>query len=122
MGNPTAFYDDAAIASRAGELPNASFDNGTNLGGSNACGLGINQGEGAVVGEPQQFTLLDQHGNARAAQISQHIGGSGLGAGTSGTSPDAVVREVANDVAGDGSVAVVGNSTLATLGAGWTAV
>ena len=119
--NPTLFIDDAAVAVRAPEVPAASFDNGMNLGGC-APGIGINFGAGAVVGTPEQFTLLDQFGNARVAQISQHIGGSGLGAGTEGTLPDAVIRSAPNDASGDGSVGAMLNANLNTLTAGWVGV
>ena len=119
MAKPTAFIDDVAVAARAAEVPNASFIQGMGLGGSNACGIGINMEGGAVVGTPEQFTLLDQHGNARTGQISQHIGGSGLGAGTSGTSPDATIRFGENNVLGHGGVAFEGNCALPTLAGGW---
>ena len=96
--------------------------------------------QGAVVGTPDQFTLLDQFGNAREAQISQAIGGypfvdrvadavpyPGSG-GTIGTLPDAVIQfgvmptaaAKAADPSEDGEVATVtGNSTLSSLAAGW---
>jgi len=77
MGNPTAFLDFNSRTLREAEVPNASFINGGNWAGSNACGLGINIDGGAVVGTREQFTLIDQHGNTRIAQISQHIGGPG---------------------------------------------
>jgi hypothetical protein len=75
MGNPTYFRDDVAIAARAAEVINANFTNGMNNGGSNAPGIGINMTGIAVVGTPEQFTLLDQREVARVAQISQSIGG-----------------------------------------------
>lgn len=139
MGELTYFMDDAAQTARALEVTAADFTNGMNLGGSNAPGIGINMNEGAVVGTPEQFTLLDQHGNARAAQISQSIGGfpfvdrvadavpyPGSG-GTAGTLPDAVIRfgttptQAAKDAASelDGTVIPVGNSTLSVLATGW---
>jgi len=128
MTSPATFFqDDTAVTARELELPNASFVNGANLAGSNAPGVGINMLEGAIIGEPQQLTLLDQHGDAREAQISQHIGGSGLGDGSAGTLPDAVVQFGASptqaakdaDTALDGTIITTGNSTLTTLGAGW---
>ena len=113
----TYFTDDAAVTAREAEAPDADFRNGMNNGGSNAPGIGINMLEGAVVGTPEQFTLLDQFENARAAQISQSIGGlpsvprtgdqvftwdrsqplySANGAassgGTEGTAPDSVIQ------------------------------
>lgn len=136
MGEPTYFIDDVARTAREAEVTAADFDNGMNLGGSNACGIGINMNEGAVVGTPEQFTLLDQFENARAAQISQHIGGEGLtlvadwpsSGGQEGTLPDAVIRfgtlptQAAKDAdtAVDGTIIPVGNSTLTTIEAGWT--
>ena len=131
MGEPTSFIDTVAVAARQPNVPLASFSNGGNLAGSCAHGIGINMNEGAVVGTPEQFTLLDQFGDARAAQISQHIGGSGLGAGSEGTAPDAVIRfgtnktnaeKQAGQDAGesvDGEITPIGNSTLNTLALGW---
>ncbi len=138
MADPTAFIDDVAVANLDGLTPSASFFNGMNRGGSNAPGIGINQGGGAVVGSFAQFTLLDQgppveSGEpqvpaAREAQISQHIGGSGLGAGSIGTLPDAVIRfgtlptQAAKDAdpSLDGTITFTGNSTLSVLATGWT--
>ena len=127
MGELTYFIDDVAVTARELEVVAASFVNGANLAGACSPGLGINMNEGAVVGTPDQFTLLDQFGNSREAQISQHIGGSGLGAGSEGTLPDAVVRfgttptQAAKDAdtSLDGTVVNIGNSTLTTLSAGW---
>ncbi len=138
MGAPTYFIDDLGVIAREAENPLASFSNGMNLGGSNACGIGINIDEGAVVGEPQQFTLLDQHENARAGQISQHIGGYPYAdpaewpssGGTEGTEPDSTVRAGTNPTQAekdadhelDGTLTTVGNATLSDLATGWVAV
>ena len=130
MGNPTIFRDDAATAARAAEVPNASFYNGVNNAGSCACGIGINADEGAVVGTPNQFTLLDQFGSARAGQISQSIGGYPYvpasaypsSGGQSGISPQSTIFVAANSVNGDGTVTNLGNATLDSLAAGWTAI
>ena len=129
MGDPTVFSDDAARAARAPEVPQASFVNGTNLAASNASGIGINIGGGAVVGTPEQFTLLDQDGDARVGQRSQHIGGSGLGSGTEGDLPAASIytgtlpNQAAKDAdpALDGTVIKTGNASLADLAIGWVA-
>lgn len=139
MGEPTMFQDNIAQTARALEVVGADFQNGMNLGGSCAPGIGINMNEGAVVGTPEQFTLLDQHGDAREAQISQSIGGfpfvdrvaaavpyPGSG-GTEGTLPDAVIRFGDNptqaakdaDPALDGTLILIGNSTLSVLATGW---
>jgi hypothetical protein len=148
MGEPTFFQDDAAETARALEVVGASFVNGANMGGSCAPGLGINMNEGAVVGTPEQFTLLMQDGvTARVPQFSQSIGGfpfvdrvadavpwPGSG-GTSGALPEGAVRFGDNPtnpakeaaVAGnsgpsiDGTVAAIANSTLVTIEAGWVA-
>jgi hypothetical protein len=139
MGEPTVFVDDAAVTARKLEVPGANFDNGCNLAGSCAAGIGINMNEGAVVGTPEQFTLLDQFGDARDAQISQSIGGlpyvnrstvpwPGSG-GLEGTLPDSVIRfgtnptQAAKDAAPalDGTMTFVGNAALIDLAAGWVA-
>ena len=119
MGEPTFFIDDTAVTAREAEVTAADFNGGANLAGSCACGVGINMNEGAVVGTPEQFTLLDQHGGARAAQISQHIGGSGLGAGAIGTLPEAVIQFGNASANGDGQITTLGNSTLSVLADGW---
>ena len=135
MGNPTFFVDDTATTARKLEVVDADFDNGMNLGGSNAPAVGVNMGEGAVVGTPEQFTLLDQHGNARAGQISQSIGGYPYtdpanypsSDGTEGTAPDAVIQFGPNttqpakdaDPELDGAITATGNSALTLLATGW---
>jgi len=119
MGEPTFFIDDTAVIARKLEVTAADFDGGANLAGSCACGIGINMNEGAVVGTPEQFTLLDQRGAARTAQISQHIGGSGLGAGSAGILPEAVIQFGTTSANGDGQITTIGNSTLSVLANGW---
>ena len=137
MSNPdvTAFVDDAAVAFRTAEETNddANWQNGMNAVASNAPGIGINQGGGAVVGTPEQFTLLDQFGNAREAQISQVLGGLGFvdrdtvpwpsSGGVEGTLPDGVIRFGPQDAQypdGSGEITFAGNSTLSVLATGWT--
>ena len=136
MSNPdvTAFVDDAAVTAAVtteARQAAASYVGGMNAGASNAPGIGINQGGGAVVGTPEQFTLLDQFGNAREAQISQLLGGNGItlasgwpsSGGLEGTLPDAVIRFGAQDAAypdGSGDIVFTGNSTLSVLATGWT--
>jgi hypothetical protein len=137
MGEPTYFQDDAATTLREGEVPAASFDNGMNLGGACACGIGINMNEGAVVGTPEQFTLLDQRAIARVPQISQSLGGYPyaapadypLSGGTEGFDPEGAVRFGDNptqaakdaDSALDGTITPIANSTLNSLAEGWVA-
>lgn len=127
----TFFVDDAAVTAGEARVPNADFDTGMNFGGSNAPGVGINQGGGAVVGTPEQFTLLDQGRPgvgtpvAREAQISQCIGGPGISAagtsaGATGADPEGVVRFGTPTTTGNGTVTPTGNSTLSVLATGWT--
>ena len=141
MGLPTVLVDDAAVTARALETTGANFDNGCNLAGSCAPGIGINMLKGAVVGTPEQFTLLDQYEAARDPQTSQAIGGlpyvdrstvpwPGSG-GVAGTLPDAAIRYGDNDaptyaaVAADGelggTLTLIANVDLLSLAAGWVA-
>jgi hypothetical protein len=110
MGNPTAFIDDSLIAARALEVPDATWDDGCNNAGSNAPGIGINYEEGAVAGTPEQFTLLDQNGDARTTQASAQIG----------YEDGDTIRSVINGD-GDGTVTLVANVSLVDLSAGWVA-
>jgi hypothetical protein len=128
MSQPTiALAADFAYTNRAAEVPNAAWDNGCNAAGPNAPGIGINIGDGAISGEPQQFTLLDQAGLARTPQLSSVIGilgytdpdvdwpGSG---GTSGPEQKAVWTGT-NDADGLGVFTQVNPAWLQTLSAGW---
>ena len=119
MATPTFFVDDAAVAVRTAQVPNADWAGGNNVAASCSHGIGINYLGGKVVGTPEQFTLLTQTGATRAPQKSQLIGGSGLGSGTSGTAPNAAIRAGTVSANGDGTVALVGNVSLISLAAGW---
>ena len=121
MAESTYFTDLTTVIAREAEVAAADFDNGMNQGGSCAPGIGINIGGGAVVGTPEQFTLLDQDGDARVPQVTQHIGGNGLNAGVAGKGTEPIEIGV-NDLAGDGGVAVEGNAVLVDLAGGWAAV
>ena len=138
MGSPaTYFQDDTARTNREAETPAASFVNGMNMGGSCSPGVGINMLEGAVVGTPEQFTLLDQFENPRQAQISQSIGGFPYvdsddypsSGGTPGTEPDAIIRygdaptQAAKDADPDldGTIIFTDDASLNTLANGWEA-
>jgi hypothetical protein len=119
---PTFYIEDATVTTRAAELPNASFDNGMNFGGSNAPAIGVNVGVADLAGTTGQFTLLDQREAARTPQTSQHIGGNGLGDGVTGILPEGAVRTAINDASGDGSIgATQENVGLAVLATGWEA-
>ena len=134
MNVATFYIDGIAKNIRAGEVPDASFDNGVNNAGSNACGIGISMGGGAIVGTPAQFTLEDQYETARTPQNSQAIGGfahtdpvnwpsSGGNSGggsqpvESGQQPS-YAQKLA-DPALDGTVSSPVSATLTTLSAGW---
>jgi len=131
MAAATKFQNSTAVLARAAEVPNATFFDGCNQAASNACGLGINIGGGAVIGEPNQFTLLDQYGDARTPQVSQVIGGVGDTAsaeypssgGTEGNgSGDAeFIFAATPSASGDGDVLIVGTANLADLAIGWAA-
>ena len=119
---PTFFADDAARTARAAEVTGADWDTGLNFGASNACGIGINIGVPNLNGANDEFTLLDQRGDARTPQTSQCVGGSGLGEGTSGTAPDASIRSAIVSDEGDGDIGVTReNVGLADLATGWEA-
>lgn len=137
----TAFVDDTAVTARKLEVTGANFDNGMNVGGSNAPGVGVNMLEGAIVGTPEQFTLLMQSGDTRVPQISQAIGGfpfvdrvadavpyPGSG-GTEGTLPDGALRygpqttqaDKDSDPDLDGAMTFTSNCTLNDIAVGWVA-
>ena len=87
---PTAFVDDAAVSALGVRVPDASVGTGMSAGASNAPGIGIsteNPGleesllpatDGSGLSATGPWTLLDQHGNARAGQIGQLLGGPGI--------------------------------------------
>jgi len=135
MGQPTIFQDTVSQALREAETPDASFSNGMNLGGSNAPGIGVNMGEGAIIGSDEQFTLLDQDGAIRVPQVSQPLGGEAYadqaniypssggveGKGTlpilTGVNPDQTAKDA--DPSLDGTLTINGDANLQTLAAGW---
>ena len=132
-----AYYQDAtAVTARALENTVANFDNGMNAGGSCAPGIGINIEQGAVVGTPEQFTLLDQSEDVREPQISEQIGGlayvdrgsvdwpSSGGIAGIGTQPVLTATQPTNaakvsDPAVDGVPVITGDANLETLANGW---
>lgn len=119
MAEPATFIDDTARATRAGEVSGASFVNGMN---NASCqpGIGISGDPTDLVGEPQQFTLLDQNAAARTPQDGQSIGGVALGAGEGIAASQAIDLVLPADDSGDGTIAKQGTgATLTTLAAGW---
>ena len=122
LSDNSFFIDDASVTSLQARVPAAVFNSGLFGGGSNAGGIGISTDNPGLEESLPSWTLLDQHGNARIAQISQMIGGnadtprvgdqeftwdksqpsySDNGAASSGgqdgTLPDATIRLVAAD-------------------------
>jgi hypothetical protein len=73
------FQNETAKQTRELDVPEASWSDGVNRGASNTCGIGIASANGEC--KLEDWTLLDQHGDARTPQMSQHIGGGGLGGG-----------------------------------------
>ena len=78
QAQPTFFVDDAAVTAMGTRVPDASTDTGMNFGASNNPGIGISDQNPDLQESEPNWTLLDQHGNARNGQISQVIGGDGI--------------------------------------------
>ena len=134
---PFCFIDDAAVSAgiaRAADNPTLtgvpSYDTGMNRGASNAPGIGISDDNPNLEESLPSWTLLDQFGNARAAQRSQCIGGPGISDpsesnGEEGTLPAAVTRFCTNPANVDGAPdndapIVTGNGCdLVSLATGW---
>ena len=120
------FIDDTGLAALAARVPDAVVNSGMMYGASCAPGIGIST-ENPELGESlPSWTLLDQFGNIRVDQRSQHIGGSGVSdAGTSsgdeGTLPDATIRLAEEaDMTGDGALAFPKfGAALNSLAIGW---
>ncbi len=95
------FVDDASVTAMTARVPDAIFNSGAFAGGGNAPGLGISTENTNLEESLPNWTLLDQAGNARAAQRSQCIGGPGISSpsesdGQEGTLPAATIRLVSN--------------------------
>lgn len=114
--SPNTYFDVISIAARSAEtLPSIGF--GFNAYGGmtySSCqpGIGIATDVPNLAGNPEQWTLLDQNGDARTPQKSQYIGYDAV---------TAVQIIVNGDGDGDPTTGG-GDATLATLAAGWTAV
>lgn len=128
LGDPTYFVDlTNALTPRTAEVP--AWNSGTGMDWSGSCspGIGINIDGGAVVGEPQQFTLNDQDGAARQPQVGQNIGGlafvnrsSVSWPGSGGVEGKGTVGIGSGTTAADGAITPVGDAWLDALATGWT--
>lgn len=120
MLNPTVFVDIDAVTLRILEVPAASFNNGCNNAASSSGGIGINMAGGEVVGTPNQFTLLDQRGLDRIAQNGQSIGAELNQYIITGTVPTQAQKDA--DPSLEGTLSLLGASSLITLEEGWVAL
>jgi hypothetical protein len=68
--------NETAVTARESDVEFADFDDGVNLGASNAPGLGVSTG--VVNPKLSNWTVADQFGVAREPQQTQHIGVTGL--------------------------------------------
>ena len=129
----TAFIDDTARLTLITRVPGHAANTGLSYGGSNSPGIGISTQNPNLAESLPSWTLLDQHGNARTAQIGQMIGGlgvsnAGTSSGTEGTQPESVIRmatspaNVNGNPDNDAIHTFTGNATLADLAVGWTEV
>ena len=105
MANANTFcLNGAAVTARNAEYTGTPFTDptgdgsygdpylGMNRAGSNAPGIGIATANGQC--KLSDWTVEDQHEAARDPQDSQHIGGSGLGAGTVGLTTETPINNV----------------------------
>lgn len=127
---PTFFVDDAAVIAMETRVPGQVDKTGMNYGASNSPGIGISDDNPGLAQSLPNWTLLDQHGDARESQIGQVIGGLGISdpstsSGSEGTAPDATIRFGANpdNVAGqpdnDDPIVGVAGANLSVLADGW---
>ena len=116
----TAFRNSTTITAREAEVPNAAFDDGMNNGASNAPGLGVATDQTNLEESLPSWTLVDQFEVARVPQVSQLLGGTGLGAGVEGNgSGDAQFIVGVGNPSNDGTVTVLGTANLQLLATGW---
>lgn len=133
MATPTFFVDDVAQTALETRVPAYVAGTGMSFGASNAPGIGISDENPGLAESLPNWTLLDQHGDARDDQIGQLIGGDGItlaadwpgSGGDEGTLPDASIRFGTNpdNVAGqpdnDDPIVVLEGANLLDLAVGW---
>lgn len=86
--------NEAAVTAREAQVALADFDDGLNLGASNAPGIGICTD--VVNPKLSDWSVLDQNEDARDPQGTQHIGGLGIEGGNEGTLYDIQVVQGAD--------------------------
>ena len=84
---PTYELNATSVVARAAEYPGgaAIFAGGVNEGGSCAPGIGINTS--FIDPKLEDWSVEDQHEDARDPQLGQHLGGLGLGNGVESPVP-----------------------------------
>lgn len=115
MNNPTGYTNASQLFIRGVAMPNASWTNGCTIAASNSPGIGIAT-DVTLLGESENWTLLDQHGVARTPQDGQLIGTV-----ASIIAPGIIVFDNAEST-GDGSYAgdaSLGWAYLEDLDLGW---
>ena len=117
----TTFRNLTTIGVRSAEVPGASWTTGCNN-ASCSPGVGVASDVPNLDGDPSGWTLLDQFEDARTPQVSQLIGGNGLGAGVPGHGVLEAEYIIGVINGADGAITVDGAANLATLAAGWTLV
>lgn len=82
MGTNLATYgrNETTITAQESDTPLADFDDGMNLGASNAPGIGINTGN--IDPKLSDWSVSTQYGVTRDPQLTMHIGGDGTAAGS----------------------------------------
>jgi hypothetical protein len=121
---PSICYNTTTVFSRLSDVPGASWDTGmAGAGGGPVAGMATQQPD--LTGDPKGWTLLDQSnpdgdGDTRTPQLTQYIGGSGIGIGDEGFTGTTILTYVLNTGDGDGDS--LGECTLADLATGWETV
>jgi len=114
MNDPTWYVNGTEVFTRAGQVPNAQWATGCLYAASNSPGIGISTGV-TNLEESDNWTLLDQFGEARTPQIGQMIGkGESFLLPGIGVSDNAVATGN-----GDYSLNRTGSATLSSLATGW---
>jgi hypothetical protein len=87
---PTYARNETTVTARESDVPLADFDDGLNLGASNAPAVGVNTGNPNP--KLSDWTVNTQFGVTRDPQLSMHIGGDGTTEGSDNHLGDHAVR------------------------------